>query len=46
MFVEFQAALKVKQKMFKEDWEFFKAQRRLLEQMVPKSKSSSLSCHR
>jgi hypothetical protein len=33
----FQAALKLKQKMLKEDWEFFKAQRSILEQQVAKN---------
>ncbi|XP_052099365.1 protein FAM193A-like isoform X1 [Mytilus californianus] len=34
---EEQAALKLKQKMLKEDWEFFKAQRTILEQQVAKN---------
>lgn len=34
---EEQAALKLKQKMLKEDWEFFKAQRSILEQQVAKN---------
>lgn len=42
---EEQTALKVKQKWLKEDWEFFKAQRKLLEQQVLKNnpKASSMS---
>lgn len=34
---EEQSALKLKQKMLKEDWEFFKTQRKLLEQQVSKN---------
>ena len=45
MYVCMQAALKLKQKMFKEDWEFFKAQRRLLEQTLPKHRQTSSQCH-
>jgi len=37
--------MKVKQKMLKEDLEFFKAQRRLLETMLPKNKPSSPMTH-
>ena len=41
-----QTALKLKQKMFKEDWAFFKAQRRLLEQTLPKHRqTASSNCH-
>ncbi|KAL3864296.1 hypothetical protein ACJMK2_005990 [Sinanodonta woodiana] len=40
---EEQAALKLKQKMLREDWEFFKSQRKLLEQQVSKSPKASLS---
>lgn len=40
-----QAALKLKQKMFKEDWAFFKAQRRLLEQALPKHRQPASNCH-
>ena len=40
-----QTALKLKQKMFKEDWAFFKAQRRLLEQTLPKHKQTASDCH-
>ena len=39
----FQAALKAKQKKLKEDWEFFKAQRKLLEQQVMKNKDVPIS---
>lgn len=37
----FQTALKAKQKMLKEDWEFFKAQRKMLEEKVLKNMPSS-----
>ncbi|XP_033757581.1 protein FAM193A-like [Pecten maximus] len=40
---EEQAALKLKQKMLKEDWEFFKAQRKILEQQVAKNTKTPLS---
>jgi len=44
--VVLQAALKLKQKMFREDWEFFKAQRRLLEQALPKHRQAPTAhCH-
>jgi hypothetical protein len=39
----FQSALKLKQKMLREDWEFFKTQRKLLEQQVSKNPKASLS---
>ena len=35
--------MKAKQKMLKEDWEFFKAQRKLLEQQVMKNKDVPIS---
>lgn len=44
-FIAFQAALKVKQKWLKEDWEFFRAQRKLLEQQMLKSNPRA-STHR
>ncbi|XP_060085578.1 protein FAM193A-like [Ylistrum balloti] len=40
---EEQSALKLKQKMLKEDWEFFKAQRKILEQQVAKNTKTPLS---
>ncbi|CAH1782955.1 unnamed protein product [Owenia fusiformis] len=40
---EEQAALKAKQKMLKEDWEFFKQQRKILEDQVLKNKNKNLS---
>ncbi|XP_045190790.2 protein FAM193A-like isoform X3 [Mercenaria mercenaria] len=40
---EEQSALKLKQKMLREDWEFFKTQRKLLEQQVSKNPKASLS---
>lgn len=40
---EEQSALKLKQKMLREDWEFFKTQRKLLEQQVTKNPKASLS---
>ncbi|XP_061177860.1 protein FAM193A-like [Saccostrea echinata] len=40
---EEQATLKLKQKMLKEDWEFFKAQRKILEEQVAKSASSPVA---
>ncbi|XP_052772663.1 protein FAM193A-like isoform X3 [Mya arenaria] len=40
---EEQSALKLKQKMLREDWEFFKTQRKLLEQSVNKNSKASLS---
>ncbi|XP_013395019.1 protein FAM193A isoform X2 [Lingula anatina] len=42
---EEQSALKAKQKMLKEDWEFFKAQRKLLEQQVLKNNTSKTQQH-
>ncbi|XP_076436859.1 uncharacterized protein LOC143276252 isoform X2 [Babylonia areolata] len=42
---EEQAALKVKQKWLKEDWEFFKAQRKILEQQVLKSNPKASMPH-
>ncbi|XP_078662935.1 LOW QUALITY PROTEIN: uncharacterized protein LOC144906481 [Branchiostoma floridae x Branchiostoma belcheri] len=39
-YTEEQATLKAKQRMLKEDWEFFKAQRKLLEAQTKKKKSS------
>jgi len=45
MFAVMQTALKLKQKMFKEDWAFFKAQRRLLEQTLPKHRQTASNCH-
>jgi hypothetical protein len=39
--VDFQATLRAKQKMLKEDLEFFKQQRRLLERYVARSKDST-----
>ncbi|XP_074640905.1 uncharacterized protein LOC141898735 [Tubulanus polymorphus] len=38
---EEQTAMKAKQKMLKEDWEFFKAQRKILEEQVLKNKVST-----
>ena len=38
-----QSALKLKQKMLKEDWEFFKAQRKILEDHVAKNSKSPVS---
>lgn len=40
---EEQATLKLKQKMLKEDWEFFKAQRKILEEQVAKSTASPVT---
>lgn len=40
---EEQAALKLKQKMLKEDWEFFKAQRKILEQQVAKNSKTPIT---
>ncbi|XP_046371497.2 protein FAM193A-like isoform X3 [Haliotis rufescens] len=42
---EEQTALKVKQKWLKEDWEFFKAQRKLLEQQVLKKQPKDRLSH-
>ena len=41
-----QTALKVKQKWLKEDWEFFKAQRKILEQQVLKNNPKAAMPHR
>ena len=36
-----QTALKAKQKMLKEDWEFFKEQRKMLKQQVHKNTTTN-----